>query len=485
MAIGFYKENNPSDKSKEMSSLSLVTAATLVFIVAALLYYQSYSDEAFVGSGTSSTWTPAKKPIAGRQYNPAATDRYRIPADLSRAPVSAPEGSLPRSTQRPTGIPGVGTATGSREALAQLKDLRELDSKITTWLDAASTKDREQPGSLTPKQKQDMVRYQGRLAQIREELGTGMITDTYKKVAAETLALRNENAKWQKVSPSLTAIHSFGTGANPDVFVSQADYTKFFALFTAAILELQGQTQSDPLQKVRLQQLQVMRQQLNDLMKKGGVPPIKMGAAKKYLVQMLKTDQPLPTLISIEGPPQRPQDLLKNQFGDILREIKDMQFTLTVSYDPATAQLKRSLAGLMDSMAKGQVSPTDARSHLATLRQTRGIPSVGRVMPTTYPKGLPKPPTQRPNMSALMQNPGYRPPSLQLQKKPPTKLMQQANLLCSRIKKAFPEDAAALGCQPVTDNFQAETVINTVCNRLRYSVPSVTPEQFGCPARNV
>lgn len=515
-----------------MSSVSLVSAAIVLFVVAALLYYQSQSKEAFVGSQKSvqSTWKPSDKPIAGRLFNPAADDKYKIPADLSKAPVSVPKGSVPSSSQRPTGTPGTGTTTAPREATAQLKDLRELDSKITTWLDAASTKDREEPGSLTSQQKQDMVQYQGRLAQIREELGTGMITDTYKQVAAETLKLRNENAKWQRVSPSLTEIHEFGVGMNPDAFLSTADYTKFYALFTAGILELQGMAQPDPLQKVRLQQLQVMRQDLTDAQRRDQTPPIKVSAAKNYLIQMLKPDQPLPTLISIEAPQQKPQNLLENKFDDILREIKDMEFTLTVSYDPSTAQLKRAMASLLDKMSKGEISPNTARSHLAMLRENRGLVSSpqnpvekpnwhpampgqngkgGRMGPPLGRKGSgqqwqkytpepsPKPSPSRPSQ------PQPPHPSIPSQPSPspsfpsrsstadsseqynPKNLIKRANTLCDQIREAFPEDADSLGCQRVRDQFEAETVINTVCERLRYSVPTVTPEQFGCPARNV
>ena len=57
--------------------------------------------------------------------------------------------------------------------------------------------------------------------------------------------------------------------------------------------------------------------------------------------------------------------------------------------------------------------------------------------------------------------------------------------LCHRIREAFPEDAEALGCQKVETELEAESVINTVCSRLRFSVPTVSPEQFGCPKRAV
>ena len=405
-----------------------------------------------------------------------------MPGDLAKAPVSAPSGSVPKSVQKPNGTPGTGTAGAPREAMAQLKDLRELDSKITTWLDAASQLDREQPGSLTTQQRQDMVQYQGRLASIREQLGTGMIVDTYKQVAVETLKLRNENAKWQKGPASLTAIHSFGLHANPNALLTEADYTQFFALFTAGIQELQGMSLPDPLQKVRLQQLQMMRQELNDARKKG-LPSIKMSAAKLYLTQMLKPDQPLPTLISVDvQEPPHLQQQITNQFGDIMHEIKNMEITLTVKYDPASAELKRALAGLMDKMKAGEVSPAMARSHMDLLKEARARPAA-------------QPLDQRLHTiqnTAAHESNSHRDPRFRLDpvSRPtssynPNNLIKRATTLCDQIREAFPEDGDALGCQRVTNDFQAETVINTVCDRLRYSVPTVTPEQFNCPKRRV
>jgi hypothetical protein len=518
-----------------MSSTTVVTAAILVFVVAALLYYQSQSTEAFrsyagskggsaareagvtaattatvpafggVGitgnkgvqipfdTGAYKTQTPQSNPIAGRLFDPRKDDDgLFVPADLSKAPVTAPSGSVPLGNQRPVATPGAGTTTTPREATAQLKDLRELDNKITTWLDAASTKDREQPGSLTPQQNHERTILQGRLAQIREELGTGMITSTYKQVAAETLQLRKENAMWQSVSPSLDEIHEFGTGLNPDAFLSEIDYRKFFSLFTAGIQELQGVATPDPLQKVRLQQLQIMQQELADAQNSGQTPNIKVSAAKNYLIQMLKPDQPLPTLFSMEPTPIAPKNMLANNFGDIMNEIKDMEFTLTVTYDPATATLKRSLAALMDKLKTGEVSPASARSYMTQLREARSQASPRPINPSggpgsgsgsnpfpihPYPKPHPGPgpnpgPTPGPN-------PGPRPPY------EPNNLIRRATTLCEQIGEAFPEDMDALGCRPVSNQFEAETVINTVCERLRYSVPSVTPEQFDCPRRNV
>ena len=70
------------------------------------------------------------------------------------------------------------------------------------------------------------------------------------------------------------------------------------------------------------------------------------------------------------------------------------------------------------------------------------------------------------------------------EKEDKTRMTKRATVLCQRIKEAFPKDAKALGCREKIDSeFEAETVINTVCDRLRFSVPTVSPEQFGCPHR--
>jgi len=423
----------------------------MIFIVAALLYYQSHSHEGFVDANRAA-WTPEKTPVAGRLYDPATNDSYPVPADLNRALPAAPMGSVPTSQQRPVMTPGTGTMTAPREAMAQLKDLHELDNKILLWLDAAGQKEREQPGSLTPSQLQERVMLQARLNDVRTQLGTGMITDTWKRVADETMQLRRENAGWQQRSPSLDEVYSFGQGSDPNAFLTEEDYIKFYGLFNASVQELQGLAQPDPLQKVRLQQLQVMRQDLMDTAKKM-VPPIKMGAAQLYLRQLLKPDQPLPTLFTVSGPPVAIS--MEDSPFDVIADLRDIQWKLTVSYDPVAQELKRATAAMLDRLKTGEMSPQDARRQIAAFK-VQGAPVA--IAPTSDSVGS-----------------AYNPKNL----------IKRATTLCKQIEEAFPEDGEALGCRKVHSVDEAETVINTVCDRLRYSVPSVTPEQFNCPARNV
>jgi hypothetical protein len=435
----------------------------MIFIVAALLFYQSHAAEGFINyPGTVqklenawATWNPSKPPIAGRLYDPNTNDPYPVPADLIKAPISQPYGSIPLSQQRPNMTPGTGTTTAPKEAMAQIKDLRELDNKITLWLDAASQKEREQPGSLTSHQLQRRVMLQARLSDVRDQMGTGMITDSWKRVADELMELRKENAGWQERSPSLDEVYDFGKDQNPHAFLTDGDYVKFYGLFNAAVQEMQELTQPDPLQKVRLQQLQIMRQDLIDTSKKVGTPPIKMGQAQLYLRQMLRPDQPLPTLFSMEPPPM--EKTLADSPLDVIADLQDIRWKLTVNYDPAAQDLKRATATLLDRLNSGAMSAQEARQHVASMR-VQTAPSAFGSMPANQAK------------------PAYDPKNL----------VKRANVLCERIGDAFPDDAEALGCQKyVKDNFEAETVINTVCARLHYSVPTVTPEQFGCPKRNV
>jgi len=410
-----------------MSSTSVIGAAVLLFIVAAFLYYQRRSVEAF----------EAKGPVAGRQYNPDATDNYKIPADLSTAPKANPPGTFPQIQQRSNGIPGTGM---QREALAQTKDLRELNDLILTWLYAATTKDIEQPGSLTHKQRQRMLELQGRHEVVLEELGTGMITDTYKQVADETLKLRKENERWQAVSPSLDKIGAFGQGLDPEAFLTRPQYDKFMGLFVAIIQQFQGTALTDPLTKVHLQQLQVIQRDLEGIRT---LPPIKVGAAKKFLQVALRVDQPLPTLLSQE----LPNDSTNSSalFGGMVIFEEVNLFPRISNIDIVTGDYPK---GTKHSQDRAETRPNQELRDYRQEERRDHQDSPG----SSYD---------------------------------PTNLVKRAKTLCSQIREAFPEDADALGCQEVTDQYQAETVINTVCSRLRYSVPSVTPEQFNCPPRNV
>jgi hypothetical protein len=396
------------------------------------------------------TWNPQRdQPMAGRWYNP--NDKYdQPPADLSRAPVSQPQGNIPTSQQRPATTPG--SSSMPRDAPAQLKDLGELDNKITIWLDSASQKEREQPGSLTPVQRQRMVMLQARLADVRDQRGTGIITDSYKQVADELRELRVENDGWQEHAPSLEEVYTFGTGADPNAFLTENDFREFMGLFNTILNQFQGLTQPDPLQRVRLQQLEVMRQDLQDNAKRFSPPPIRMAAAKLYLRQMLKADQPLPTLYSMEPPAASNE----SNPSDIFRFLENIRWNLNVSYDPAAQDMKRAAAELIESLKSGQVSPQEARSHIATFYDMTAPVAFGSTGDNTAP----------------------------LEAHKANQLIKRATKLCNQIDVAFPGDAAALGCaKRVTTEYQAETVINTVCDRLRYSVPTVSPEQFGCPHR--
>ena len=457
-----------------MSSAPIIGAAVMIFIVAALLFYQSHAAEGFINyPGTVqklenawATWNPSKPPIAGRLYDPNTNDPYPVPADLIKAPVSQPYGSIPLSQQRPNMTPGTGTTTAPKEAMAQIKDLHELDNKIMLWLDAASQKEREQPGSLTSHQLQRRVMLQARLSDVRDQMGTGMITDTWKRVADELMELRKENAGWQERSPSMDEVYDFGKGQNPNAFLTEGDYVKFYGLFNAAVQEMQGLAQPDPLQKVRLQQLQIMRQDLIDTSKKVGTPPIKMSQAQLYLRQMLRPDQPLPTLFSMEPPPM--QKSLADSPLDVIADLRDIQWKLTVNYDPAAQELKRATAMMLERLNSGELSAQEARRHVVGLKAQTGPTAFG-----SAPAGS--------SHSQFMQR--MQPPPANTYN--PTNLVKRAKVLCERIGEAFPEDAEALGCQKhVRDEFEAETVINTVCSRLHYSVPTVTPEQFGCPKRS-
>ena len=447
-----------------MTTLTLISAAIMVFFVAALLYFQSrkninndnYTNEGFQTLARAA-WNPQHTPIAGRLYDPNT-----VPADLNSSPFERSMQTIPLSHQRPILTPGGGSQTMPRDALARIADLHELDNKITTWLDAAGLKEREQPGSLTSEQQQKRIVLMTRLRDVREQIGTGIILDSWKRVADETLQLRTANQGWQQTTPNLDDVNSFGSGVSGNSFLTAEQYKDFLGLLNTVIYEMQGLVQADPLQKVRLQQLQVTLQDLLDI--KNSVPPIKMSAAKKYLQQMLKIDQPLPTLLSIDTPTQMHQD---NPF-DILADLKDIEWSFRASYDPATQELKRATTSLMNKLRDNQITPQNARSQVLQLKEISApLPSNTSVGQQMQQQGQ-----QMQQGQQQGQQQGYDPKNHIL----------RANVLCKQIREAFPLDATALGCIPrVTDVYQANTVINTVCNRLKYSVPTVSTEQFNCP----
>ena len=467
-----------------MSSTPMIGAAVLVFCIAALLYYQSTTVENFASEDVITknmlnawaTWDPKQPPIAGRQYNPLQSTGFVVP-DLNRAPISKPGGYPngsgfstgsfpPAADNKPQNVPGPMNTT--RQTLAQAKDLSELDSKIMTWLAAASQKEHEKPGSLTSQQQEHRIILQARLEDIRQQLGLNQVTDNYVTVANEIKALRRENANWQHQAPFVSDAFDFGKGVNPDALLTKEYYDRFFGILGAAIKEFHDLYQPDPLQKVRYQQLQIIRQSLIDSSSPTNPPPIRMGAAQLFLRQMLRPEQPLPTLFSVDFI----RAGLGNDLGlglgldmnsdDVMEYLRNIQWKLTMSYDPADQEMKRAAASLMDRLRSGGISVTDARAYITHMDQYRQpMPFGATISPFVGSQGKPEKPGK------------------------PNPIITGAQRLCKQISKAFPNprDAKALGCSSIiSDKDHAEAVINTVCENIRSSVPSITPEQFNCPA---
>ena len=444
--------------------------AILLFVVAALLYYQSApaKKEGFV---TMTQTIPP--PVAGRPYGAAgerATENWRVPTDLNRAPVAAPATAVvPQSQNRPNGIPGAMTAP--RQAMAEKKDLYELDSKISTWLFAATKRESEHPGSLTPEQLQRRVILQGRLADVRQQIVNDMITSTYKQVEQEISELRRENAGWGQFTPNLEAIQRFAKNIPADAFLSVDQYREFRALFDAATLELKGHTQPNPLERVRLQQLELIQQDLVAAERKFTPPPIRVGHARMFLQQSLRVEQPLPTLFALESRPDTLPVAHAANPMDVISQLRDIQWRLTVSYNPAEQALKREVAALLRHLQSGKTTPVGVEAaRSATAELTHRLAPMG-TLGAAGATGV--------SSCSGIPTLGYDPKDL----------IPRANRLCYQIHEAFPRDAEALGCpppnKPITTDFEAESAINIVCDRLHYSVPSVSPQQFGCSPRPV
>jgi hypothetical protein len=428
-------------------NIYLIGGVAVIFILSALMFYQHH--------------------LGGRE----GFASVEVPADLNRAPVAVPNMAVPTSIQRPTGVPG--PASAPSKAIATPKEVNNLDEEIMIWLDGSSQKEREHPSALTPAQRNQRVIYQGRVRALRHQLGTGKITDTSEQVNREMLELREQNATWLKPVASLESVYKFGTGKNPDAFLDPTSYKEFRALFEAGINELKGHSLADPLQTVRLQQLQIMEQELKEVDRKTQKPPIRFGPARLYLQQMLQPSQPLPSLLSLDRPEDAADAKSKHETNpaNILTTLKDIQWTLTVRYNPGEQALMKSIADMIRHFESGKATSDDvirAREELVNLQNRRAVRPIAA--------GEEDPITQR----TLDYNPAA--------------LIRRATRLCEQINEAFPGhgNAEALGCpkkgphhKAPTTRFEAETIINTVCDRIRTSVPTVTPEQFNCPKSNV
>lgn len=443
-----------------------IIGAVVLFIVAALLYFQSH-NAGVTKEGFNNPQLPT--PVAGRPYvaGPGDGTDENVPADLNRAPppIAAASQAVPTAQQRPTTIPGATVAP--REAMAQRKDLYELDNKISTWLAAAALYESEHPGGLTSDQLQRRIILQGRLAAVRDQLGTGLIVDTYKQVAAEVRDLRYEITGWGKPAPALENIDSFAKSLAADAFLTAGQYREFRRLFDAILNQYMGFTQPNPLERVRAQQLQVFQQELIRVEREINPPPIQAGAARLFLKQAIKPDQPMPTLFSLEPNPASLPSLSADP-RDVIVQLKDLKWRLTVTYNPAETELKRAIASLLTRMEADDVSHDEVENARRTIVE---------MMNDTSP---------RPINSQI--NPTIPLASSASIHYDPRDLRTRANTLCQQIREAFsPEDAVALGCPTtvISTEADAETTINIVCDRLRYSVPSVSPAQFNCPVTNV
>ena len=423
-----------------MTNPKIIGAAVLLFVVAAALWYQMTA-----ASGPEGFANP---PVAGRPYGAVgelADDNTRVPADLNKAPVinPIPNNTVPQSEQRPTAIPGAPNAP--KEALATRKDLIELDNKITAWLAAANQLETSHPGSLTPEQLQRRVMLQARLGDIRNQLGTSMITDTYKTVAQEILTVRHENTGWGRAAPSLEAVHSFGKhAANQDAFLTPDQFREFTGLFHAVLNDYQGHTQPNPLERVRLQQLQMIAQDL----RRQPPSPIRVATARLFLEQAQKPDQPLPTLFAFPaGETAQPAHVTRPD--DIIRQLQDIQWRLTVTYDPAGQALKQAAASMLQRLqVEGLTMPP------AEIEAARSAVICLQSRVDAYD---------------------------------PSDMITRATTLCKQTAEAFgPADSQALGCPiaPITTQSEGETTLNLVCERIRTSVPSVDPKQFNCPTHH-
>ena len=256
-----------------------------------------------------------------------------------------------------------------------------------------------------------------------------------------------------------------------DSFLDAELYGQFKGFFYAVLNEYKAHSQPSPLEHARLQQLEVIAQDLQGTERTvhPHPPSIRVGSARLFLEQALKPDQPLPTLLSLAPNPATTPRPLAARPDDVIRQLRDIEWKLTVKYDPAGQAIKRRVADLLQTLQAHPAPPPAlieaARSATAELQNAAYVSR----------SALSPPPVAQ---SLRMARDHYEPGDL----------IGHANTLCEQLREAFPtKDVYALGCpkEYITDRFEAESTINIVCDRIRYSVPTVSPEQFGCPATRV
>lgn len=447
-----------------MSSSTLVSAAIILFCVAAILYYQNTTQkEHFTSPGEVNnflnswvSWAPTDPPIAGSSYTPNGIPNQNAPNDLSIAPISQP-GAYPSGIT--SGKKQLGPTSGINPSLARSIDLMELDSKITTWLEAATQCENDAPCTLTPLQQQQRVLLQSRLVDVRSQIQTNQITDKLRDVTNEIMALREENAKWYHKTPFLSAVFEFGVGVDQEATLTKNQYNMFLSIVAKVIQEYEELNSPTPQQKVRTRQLHEILEYLLRLKTR---PYIRMGATRLFLQKTLLPEQPLPTLYNYSyediSDNQRYQNTI-NDHDDVMNYLKNIQWKLKLRSDPVGQELQRSATALLNGLKNGDIPVTDA------LNRAVGLDT----MLQPAPAGAPDQPLQ------YNEQPGATYGNKRC-------LIAGAKRLCRDVTKAFPRDAAALGCAPIKTRYQAETVINTVCNNIRSSVPTVSPDQFNCGA---
>ena len=398
--------------------MTLLSSAIFIFIVVAILYYQSQT-ETFVN----------------------------VPADLNRAPNNAvPIASLPKSSQI---IQSPGINTNPPEALATQQELQALDDIITTWLVAASSAERSNPAALTPEQKQERVLLQAQRTSVRNQIASGLIVDTFRSVQEDSKRIQSENTSWGKTTSQLDSVDSFAKSSPDGALLTPDQYREFRGLFEAGYSELKGYIQPEPLQRVRLQQIQVMRSEL-DKAERNKYPPIQVGNARLFLQNMLKPDQPLPSLMSISQMEEFSNIEPKASNTDsVLRDLRDIQWKLQHQNNPVLDESIEMIGDAIHKLQSWNASVDDINNARIAIVDVQNMLSPGAFPGTTL-----------------------------------SPIQIRAQSICQNVHRAFPEDAIALGCpaekQPMS-KYRSQEVIHTVCDRIRYSVPTVSTEQFNCP----
>jgi hypothetical protein len=337
----------------------------------------------------------------------------------------------------------------------------------------------------------------------------------------------------------------FSPSKGDNDYCDPSDLMDLITRVSGFLTNLNSLSTKDPVIQSRIQNLQSLKNDLNDMKTKitngtmePAAIPIKVGDARAFLATCLQVDKQLPNLITT-APLPTPETTASSssanpnanpQIGQLISMARYLKGSITVSFD-SDAYSREQMAVRVDNILKllqnKQISSTDAKNILAALSaiQTKLGPSgYSNTNPFRAAKAAIGDPSKN-SMQSSYANSGYMPDSTQLsaassggdwQVRPGSSSMQTddniikrgsgtyalynyADLtspdykeklknLCAQITASGLGTGEELGCMKDTsmvgNEYGWKGAYSMVCARLQDTWGGNYPQMFGCPAKD-